>query len=1205
MHGPSKGNVATIEALCAHSTAGAVAFEVDPAQLESIAAAYAGAISQLDKYAFWRAAEIGTYRPEKGLWLPQRRAVAFAHAYLAAWDAGATNEQAALVKMPTGTGKTAVIATLACASPQVRRTLILTPREGLVSQMKGDLSYRFWGKAFGALYDGQALRENVAQEAIDQFRRSVRAGKIAPSRSLEASQYKRIFQESADDRQILVGTFNALHRVLGLEPPPHRSTFGRNAPEPATSLTEIPGGVESFRKLLRSVDLVIVDEGHYEPAYAWSQSVRALGRPTIVFSATPYRNDYKYFKVDGNFVFNLPWDEAVSERLIRDVEVTPPLPAKSASDAASPASNEVQFVETFRATLAALPPAKKVIVHAGTFRSLAFLQRAFHERAGETAVLVHDVALKKSNKTLALSELDAEHREQLQALRFARVRDAVNNEGASAARIWLHQYKLLEGIDDPSVIEIWLADPFGSARQLIQQVGRATRLPDLDDKQGQVAVIRGSSRRIDKYVGALTVHDQVEERWRNFLAYERYAQSDVALAFRAETQLLASVKRAAPAVQYIAGEFRGGHLLDEEPTMAAFILPRRANVCIVDGVKDEVPAALLDDLVTAFCEAMLLEERFDIAVVPPPPGAEAAYADVRLIRYLLWGNSPYLLRHHIPEWRLGVTAIARAGRHVFLLDTEGIPIDKSRLGLLTSPSVELRRLFPETDLYDDHRTRIVETGATGLDLGERGLRSIRLRRHALEEGYFDLAEASQIPTSITGVAPHEGGTTRRRLSLGTSSISDATYSYLPIEKWLAWTRSISSAMSDEAQEPHSYFGRFAREVAPLEKDAGAPVSILLDLWGLLDELASIEAEEKGWDEAAVKELLSYDTCCDVSPITDEDGEIIGYGFMYGPYELQIDYIFKAGTPPRGRYRIEGAELDQAVTTAEAAENSGVEKHPDEHLFGHKLPTSLIRSINQQQTFRVIPVTGECVYSLGHFFKPELGKSLLEILEASALVDTVISEKGDTRLDDPGKWDFHTLFGLVFGWSAGTLPPATEKLGQDLVACDLILCDDSTKETADFYAVDHAMRRVLLVHAKAAETANPQASAGKLQDVTRQAQASLAFAGSAGVPLPMPPGWTEDWSVTLKDAGKHLIKHNRLLKGGTDIVAAHAELTVALADPSYRKEVVMLTSGLLSAGAAQTAFGRRNTQDLQFLYFLASARTSFDRAGVRYRIVCNT
>ena len=454
MHGPSKGDVATINALCAHSTAGAIAFEVDPAKEKPIDHAYAGSIAQLNMYDFWRAAERGTYRPEKGLWLPQRRAVAFAHAYLAAWDAGAANGQAALVKMPTGTGKTAVIATLACASPRVRRTLILTPREGLVSQMKDDLSYRFWGKAFGALYDGEALRENLTKDEIDHLRRNVRSGKIAPSRSLEASQYKRIFEESTKDRQILVGTFNALHRVLGLEPPPHRSTFGRSAPEPATSLTEITGGVSAFRNLLRSVDLVIVDEGHYEPAYAWSQSVRALERPTIVFSATPYRNDYKYFKVDGNFVFNLPWDEAVRERLIRNVEVKRPVPVKPHPGAALPATKEVQFVESFRATLAALPPGKKVIVHAATFRSLAFLQRAFKERASEAAVLVHDTAQKKGNETFALGDLNEGLRDQLKALRFSRVRDAVNDKAANAARIWLHQYKLLEGIDDPSVIEI-------------------------------------------------------------------------------------------------------------------------------------------------------------------------------------------------------------------------------------------------------------------------------------------------------------------------------------------------------------------------------------------------------------------------------------------------------------------------------------------------------------------------------------------------------------------------------------------------------------------------------------------------------------------------------------------------------------------------------------------------------------------------------
>ncbi len=49
---------------------------------------------------------------------------------------------------------------------------------------------------------------------------------------------------------------------------------------------------------------------------------------------------------------------------------------------------------------------------------------------------------------------------------------------------------------------------------------------------------------------------------------------------------------------------------------------------------------------------------------------------------------------------------------------------------------------------------------------------------------------------------------------------------------------------------------------------------------------------------------------------------------------------------------------------------------------------------------------------------------------------------------------------------------------------------------------------------------------------------------------------------------------------------------------------MMASGLLSSAAAKKALTRRNKQDLQFFYFLASVRTAFDLTEVRYRIICN-
>src|SRR3954470_23022269 len=63
--------------------------------------------------------------------------------------------------------------------------------------------------------------------------------------------------------------------------------------------------------------LVFVDEGHYEPAFRWSQDIRALDRPTVLLTATPYRNDEKFFAI-GNARLRFPHHEAVEERFLRE-----------------------------------------------------------------------------------------------------------------------------------------------------------------------------------------------------------------------------------------------------------------------------------------------------------------------------------------------------------------------------------------------------------------------------------------------------------------------------------------------------------------------------------------------------------------------------------------------------------------------------------------------------------------------------------------------------------------------------------------------------------------------------------------------------------------------------------------------------------------------------------------------------------------------
>jgi hypothetical protein len=52
--------------------------------------------------------------------------------------------------------------------------------------------------------------------------------------------------------------------------------------------------------------------------------VREFNLPTVLLSATPYRNDYKSFRVRGRFLFNYPYAQAVKQRIVRSIEIIVP-----------------------------------------------------------------------------------------------------------------------------------------------------------------------------------------------------------------------------------------------------------------------------------------------------------------------------------------------------------------------------------------------------------------------------------------------------------------------------------------------------------------------------------------------------------------------------------------------------------------------------------------------------------------------------------------------------------------------------------------------------------------------------------------------------------------------------------------------------------------------------------------------------------------
>jgi superfamily II DNA or RNA helicase len=173
--------------------------------------------------------------------------------------------------MPTGTGKTGVIATAARCLPNIQNVLILTPWAALRKQLERDLNNRFWS------------RIGVDPEPWPADFKLVFPSTIG--KSVDESKGKTIF----------VGTIAALQATLA-------------------------GWEDDYHALRKKIDLVIVDEGHREPAPKWAQAVRGLGRPTVLLTATPYRNDHKMFSVDSAHIYSYSHRKAVEDRFIREVK---------------------------------------------------------------------------------------------------------------------------------------------------------------------------------------------------------------------------------------------------------------------------------------------------------------------------------------------------------------------------------------------------------------------------------------------------------------------------------------------------------------------------------------------------------------------------------------------------------------------------------------------------------------------------------------------------------------------------------------------------------------------------------------------------------------------------------------------------------------------------------------------------------------------
>lgn len=833
------------------------------------------------------------------LWPHQKQAVNTVRAYLSSDSDGA-----ALVRMPTGTGKTAVMAVLAQCFPDTSSVLIVAPWAQLTRQIAAEIGTAFW--------------EKIGQQPTEVLK---------PAHVIRPSTAEKVLQSTKASGAVYVCTFQTLQRMASKD----RTLF--NA-------------------LAKRVALVMVDEGHREPARTWADAVRGLGKPTALFTATPYRNDLRFFDVDRTYIFRLSHQEAVESRYIRDLKFRE-------EDIAPGAGSFVDALLGFyhgpyKKLRPSSVPNARVIVRCATDDDINEVAQLLKQR-GETVVAIHE--------QFDDDDDDGDtHRRSVPA------------PASTDATFWVHQYKLIEGVDDPSFALLAMYQPMANARALVQQVGRVLRNPERKDNQ--CAYVFVSTRARQRQV------------WERYLEYEQRL-GDRAEEATAE-DIIADLLNLQEELHYLDGTFRQRFNPEAPDSHCRLRYAFSANV-FTAAASFAMPDA--EKAVTAG-----LDERGFIlnAVREPDP-------DTRVIIYSSCTPSPLLRDETFIEFRLGYSVLRQVGSYVFYYDTEGSALDYlTEHGARVEPA-ELEKL------WDGDEVRIGSVSLLNSDLALYSVRRRTLTARAIDQLAPGLADHTHFCSTAAGTVRNGGRATRRYVGFTRARISESSPRDTTYDDYVGWLDATAARLENGAAPDGALFERYALHAPP--PISPKPEHILFDVDDVGDEYGVPGQPE---DEGGLPHLLD-DRCWDVV-----DGEFeVSIGGQPAAASLRWD----AG---RKRFAVESDSLQRLFV------RSGAQGERRRNLVSHLNAEQAFRIVTSDGA---VYSHGHFYRSRRPLWgRKRSGRiDLLQILHPLDPLKEISEEKGEATPDEKG-WKKGSLFELIDrGGPTGLL--GGDGFEPDVLICD--------------------------------------------------------------------------------------------------------------------------------------------------------------------------
>jgi superfamily II DNA or RNA helicase len=851
---------------------------------------------------------------ELKLWPHQRAAYDAMARYVRAVRSGKTT-QAGLVHMPTGTGKTGVIACLARLLPDVGTTLVVAPRIALRRQLRDDIERDFF-----------ADRE-VALEALPK-----KVHELVPGRSVPNTR-----------DIVLVSTIQLL-----------ASLAIRDA--------------LAFQTLLKNVELVLVDEGHSEPAPLWSRAIREFRVPRILFTATPFRNDLKRFDIDfANHWHSFSFSDAVAARVIRDIDV---VPQRHPHD---PGQFVDQLLDVYRKHFGApsvtTPDRPKVIIRCEDKPTVQQIAAVLLDRK-QSVLAVHE----------RFPDVPAPGREHLR-------RRVPNREERRRLNptFYVHQYKLLEGIDEPSLRMVAMYQPLKAARGLVQQIGRVLRNPGARRNERAILVDHSGGTQ--------------EEQWRRYRKYdEELKTSPWILSTPLEKVRLDALLKALPPLAYMNRDFRSP--LDPR----SIDDPEQIRLPFATKIYRRTAGFDFGRMVSTLLKDMEADDRAHVC-------EHRVSADTALMTFVTTSYSSYLDDDYFAEERFGAALLHTTRSHVFLFDSGGSPTPGSGLGRRIPPAV-LRRLLTGKGggalTYVSLRNSNLSAGA----LRSRGLSAV-----SLESVAPSFEDHLYVCKTARGRIRHSLGsddTVRRYVGFGNAKVSD-NLRLGSIEDHVGWLRTIDATLEDSARPQPKAFQRFAGTGDP-PSDLD-PVHVLLDLEGV-DELFATNDDTA--DPLDIEEWA-----CEVK--TDGTFELLANSIT-----VKAAISYDAG---RGVYLLSSEELDERYKPRHAHGFNGLTDFLNEEQRFRVLPKSTGVCYANGDFYKPLLRTGS------EYDEAQL--DLLPCLFPHEVLNHISDEKGKKTLPGGKGWQKGTLFDLLATCGEGT------GFAKTMDGADLLVCDDMGTESADF------------------------------------------------------------------------------------------------------------------------------------------------------------